>query len=126
MNWNPLTWFTLKQWLWIGALVSLVGVHYWDVHRQVSDATTQIKKDYEIEKSKAVIAAHEMWANRQGQLDLWSSFTLRNYEDTLKLIESTLAKNRSVYREIVVRDPLPPGCFASPERVQSTNKALTQ
>lgn len=121
---NPLTWLTWKQWLLVALAVGVIGFHYWDRHSAVTDALALQSATFESEKAKAILAAKADWDKNTHTIDIMADLDRKNLQDRLAAIDVKLEKVKGGYHEVVIHDPLPAGCFASPGRVRSVNQSL--
>jgi hypothetical protein len=122
---NPLTWLSLKEWIFVGAVAIVSGWHFYDRHEAVKAAVADQDQKIELEKAQAVAAAEKDWHERSTKLDMLTYLDNQQFTATMSQLSANLANFKGVYHETVIHDPLPPGCVASPDRVRAVNQAFT-
>ena len=115
---------SLKAWLMIALIGSLVGYHLYKVSQAKTEVRAELKEENDIAVRDAVIKELAQHIKTQSILTDLGVQEKISFDQDLAAIRRDVSSLKAEYRKNVQTDPIDPVCYLTSWRVQAVNRAL--
>lgn len=118
------TGISLKTWLTLILIASLVGFHFVKIHEAKDSVRTEMQAKIDSQVKDQVIQQLGLYIKTQSALTDSGNKERLAFSKDVALIHSLVSSLKKDYQDHVLQNPVPAGCYYDPYRVRYINQAL--